>query len=224
MVGREISVVTLGIGSQGGEFATLPVGALSGATQTPQDNARVTETWLQELGDWLQDLGNRIIVPVTTSILLAIGGFVLFKVIFRLPDLSGRWKFTVTYEETAYSKFDGLQVTYQVLLIQEDRKLSGTGEKLSDRGLTQESINYIGKDRSKIQIDGNIRRNFFLRYEVVIHYREEGELRESSTTQRLRQCGRDTMSGCFWSTIANTSGPVRWQRSVSRIDNEPVAH
>ena len=222
-LGRGIAVVTFGIELKRRGFATLPVGVHSGLTRTRKDETKTMQTWFTKIGDWLMELGNRIIVPLTTSIFLALGGFVLFKYILRVRDLSGRWKFTVFYKDTAYSKFEGMEVTYQALLIQEDRKLSGSGEKLSDRGPIQDAKNYVGKDRTKIQIVGNIRHNFFSRDEIVFHYKEEGELRESSTTHRLRQCGQDTMSGRFCTTIANTSGPVRWQRSASGIDNEPVA-
>lgn len=135
----------------------------------------------------------------------------------------GLVNFSVPHTKTLlYSKFEGLQVTYQVLLIQEGLRLSGIGEKLSDRGSKQIAKDYVGVDRPRIHITGNVTHNYFSRDLVVIHYKEDGELPESSTVHRLVHFGRETMSGHFWTTIANTTGPVLWQRSASVIDYEPV--
>ena len=42
------------------------------------------------------------------SLLKILKGF-----LFRLPELSGAWDFTVTYEQTSHPPFQGLQVTWQ---------------------------------------------------------------------------------------------------------------
>lgn len=52
----------------------------------------------------------------------------------------------------------------------------------------------------------------------MLQYKEAGLKRESSTIQRLTICSRDGLGGCFLTTIANTSGPVWWQRIASRDD------
>ena len=46
----------------------------------------------------------------------------------------------MTYENTTLSSFKDLGVTYQVLLIQEGLKLSGSGEKVSEGGTTQARV------------------------------------------------------------------------------------
>ena len=139
------------------------------------------------------------------------------------PDLSGGWKFTVVYEDTARDEFEGLQVTYQVLLYQEGLSLSGHGEKLSDRGPTQDAVDYTGDRRTTIGIRGVIERSYFSSDTVRIHYGEAGRRRGSATFHRLAHCGRDALCGCFRSTIADTSGPAWWQRrgGLDRI-HEPV--
>ena len=140
-----------------------------------------------------------------------------------VPDLTGRWKFTVFYENTANTRFQGLAVTYQVLLMQDDFSLSGHGEKISERGTKQEAINYVGAERTSIEVTGRITRRFFLGDVVAFRYKEAGLRRETSTIQRLVLCSRSALSGCFLTTIADTSGPVRWQAIFSQDDKyEPV--
>ena len=71
-----------------------------------------------------------------------------------VPDLTGRWKFTIYYENTANTKFQGLAVTYQVLMIQDGFNLSGHGEKISERGPTQKALDYVGAQRTSIEVIG----------------------------------------------------------------------
>ena len=114
--------------------------------------------------------------------------------------------------------------TYQALLIREGLDLSGTGEKLSDRGPDVEPVNYDSSRRTGIEIIGTITRNYFSPDTLVIHYREAGRQRESSTLHELEYFDAETMCGCFQSTIADTVGSVWWDRVDGRDGlYEPVA-
>lgn len=131
------------------------------------------------------------------------------------PDLSGSWKFTVRYEDTTLPRYVGMQVTYQVLLIQEGLNLAGSGEKLSERGPNIDGRDYRGDTRSNIQISGTIKRNFFSSDQLTLHYNEMGS-RPSSTVHQMVQCSEGEMlCGCFRSTIADTTGSVWWQHRGS---------
>ena len=217
-----IGVLALKIGG-GRESPTFLIDTLAGQDRAGKSDELNSETWGLKLCSQIREaLVAAAVEALVTVFIFGLGGFIFFKYVFPPPDLSGCWKFTVEYKNTAYSKFSGLQVTYQVLLIQQGLKLSGTGEKLSDRGPTQDAKDYVGKFRTKIQIVGNVTHNFFSRDVVAIHYDEGGDRRESSTVHRLVECSGRNMSGCFWSTIANTSGPVWWERCASSVDYEPV--
>ena len=143
------------------------------------------------------------------SLLKILNGF-----LFRLPELSGAWDFTVTYEQTRHSPFQGLQVTYRALLTQERGKFSGTGEKIFECGPTQPSIEYFGADRVHIRIEEGIvvrKASPYRPAEVHMRYMEEGDERRSSTFLRLICC-KDVMFGSFESTIADTRGAITWRR------------
>jgi len=167
-------------------------------------------------GTWLwkraSSLGGQIVGALVTTVSLSLGYMIFNDYIAPPPDLSGNWKFTVAYEETALAEFKGLQVTYQVLLVQEGLKLTGHGEKLSDRGPTQAAVDYAGDRRTNIRVQGTVARNFFSPDTLLLHYSEAGRRRESATIHRLAQCGREALCGCFRSTIADTSGSVWWRR------------
>ena len=159
-------------------------------------------------------LVSQVVGAFVTTVALSLGFMLFNDFIAPPPDLSGNWKFTVTYENTTLSSFKDLGVTYQVLLIQEGLKLSGSGEKVSEGGTTQDIEHYTGESRrTHIDIVGSIVRNYFSCNVVVLHYKEENEdSRQSSTVHRLVQCSREAMDGRFSSTIADSSGPVWWQR------------
>ncbi len=158
-----------------------------------------------------------------TTITLVFGYLVYNDYIAPVPDMTGRWKFTLVYQNTEDRSFQDLEVTYQILLTQNDLKLLGTGEKLSDRGPSQDKIDYHGDRRTNIEVTGTITRRFFSPDQLVLQYKETGLKRESSTLLRLNVQDNDTLCGCFLTTVADTSGPVGWKRVSSLVGiYEPV--
>lgn len=182
----------------------------------------ISRLWLWFIG-LISSIGDQAVRALMTTVALSVGYMVFNDFIAPVPDMTGSWKFTVVYVNTSNSRFQDLQVTYGVLMTQDGFNLSGHGEKLSDRGPGQVDVNYSGERRTNIEITGRITRRYFSRDVLVLRYKEVGERRESSTIQRVVLCSHDAMGGCFLTTIADTSGPVRWQRLVSREDRyEPV--
>ena len=180
-------------------------------------------TW----GTWIwrhaSSLSNQVVGALVTTVSLSLGYMIFNDYLAPPRDLSGNWKFTVIYEDTALGAFKDLQVTYQVLLVQEGVKLSGHGEKLSDRGPGQDAVDYVGDRRTNIQVRGSITRNYLSRDTLLVHYQEKGRRRDSATVHRLVECGPGMLCGCFRSTIADTTGSVWWERrrGLSRL-YEPV--
>ena len=180
--------------------------------------------WFRRISKPLRTLGGQVVGAAVTTVTLSVGYMFFNDYIAPAPELAGRWKFTVVYEDTGLAEFDGLRVTYEALLIQEGLDLSGTGEKLSDRGPGIEPVDYDSSRRTDIEIMGTITRNYFSLDALVIHYREAGRRRESSTLHELEYFDAETMCGCFESTIADTAGSVWWGRVDDRNGiYEPVA-
>ncbi|MYD92951.1 MAG: hypothetical protein F4Y02_04515 [Chloroflexi bacterium] len=194
-----------------------------------EDESETNVTWLRRRAS---ALGNQVVGAVVTTISLSLGYMVFNDYVAPPPDLSGSWKFTVIYEDTARSEFKDLRVTYQVLLVQDGLGVSGHGEKVSDRGPGGDATDYAGARRTNIEMQGTVTRNYLSRDTLLLHYDEEGRRRDSATVHRLVQCGAGMLCGCFRSTIADTTGSVWWQRRgsldllyepVERPDNCPGA-
>ena len=178
--------------------------------------AGLARRWIGRIGMLMRTLAGQVGAAAVTTASLSVGFMVFNDYIAPVPDLSGRWKFTVVYEDTALPRFEGLKVSYQVLLVREGLDLSGSGEKLSDRGPDVEPADYDSGRGANIEVMGNVTRNYFSPDALVIHYREAGRLRESSTLHELEYFDEDTMCGCFQSTIADTLGSVWWVRAYGR--------
>ena len=174
------------------------------------------ETINSKAREFINYLGMETAAAVCTTVVLAMAFMIFNDYISPPPNLGGRWMFTTQINSTSYIPYENMQVTYQTLIVQDDLQLSGTGEKLSAVGPEFELEQYVGKSRTNIHIDGSIKRNYFSRDELVIHYEEEGGKRNSSTLHQLEHFDPNVMCGCFLSTIADTTGTVWWQRVADR--------
>ena len=143
-------------------------------------------------------------------------GFMLFNdYIAPPPDISGRWKFTINYDDTELTRFKGMQSTYQALIVQEGLSLSGLGEGLSSVGPSVPRENYKPKDRVNIELSGYVKNNFFSPDEFILQYKERGAVRESATLHNVVLSSDGSGCGCFQSTIAATRGLVQWRRMTT---------
>lgn len=177
--------------------------------------------------DWFREkalsLGGEVFRAVVTTLTLGFGFAIFHDYIASPPDLSGHWKLTYRYENTAYSKYRDLNVTYSLFLLQEGLNLRGAAEKLSDRSPTQEAKNYIGEDRVHFDLSGFVTQNYFSSDTVVFHSKEAGLRRPSSTFGNLVIRNENILCGCFKTTIADSSGLIVWQRNTGQNENyEPV--
>ena len=157
------------------------------------------ESVLSGILKWLSVLG----IPVSAVLAL------LWRLLVKTPQLHGSWDITLTYENTKYRPYRSLQVTYRVSLRQAGLELEGPGEKISECGPTQKTKRYYGGERIQIYAKGNVTRKAYLgrRAKAHLNYTEKGDLRKSYTELWL-ECSRDSMAGCFRSSIADTTGPV----------------
>ena len=134
-------------------------------------NSETRDSIMSKLKNGLSTIGSRVLTALITTATLSLGFMMFNDYIAPPPELAGRWTFTVVDEETAFSAFKDLSVTYQTLLIQEGLQLSGSGEKLPDRGPQIDPVDYTNDRRVNIDMVGNISRSYFKPDRVVVHYR-----------------------------------------------------
>ena len=185
----------------------------------------MSETSGPKVKEFINYLGMETAAAICTTVVLAMAFMIFNDYISPPPNLGGRWMFTTQVMDTSYNPYKDMQVTYQALIVQDDLQLRGTGEKLSAKSTKFELEQYVGKARTNITIEGSIKRNYFSRDELVIHYTEDGGKRISSTLHQLEHFDPNVMCGCFLSTIADTTGTVWWQKVVDRkqlVEGEPL--
>ena len=153
----------------------------------------------------------QVIATIIGGIFLAILFFIYKEKINRLPSLSGLWTFKISVESSSYNPYKEMSVSYIVLLIQEGNHMSGTGEKIKDV-MSGKTTEYVGKERVNIEISGYIMQRFFSADECIVHIKETGKLRDSSTLHQLKIMNDSSIDGVFVSTIANSMGRVTWKR------------
>ena len=107
--------------------------------------------------DALKFVGTQSAQSIVGTLSLAVGFMLFNDYVAPPPDLSGRWKFTINYDETELTRFKNMQVTYQALVVQEDLTLSGLGEKMSAVSPTITRENYQPKDRVNVEMSGYIK-------------------------------------------------------------------
>ena len=104
-----------------------------------------------------------------------------------------------------------MELSHVAMLWCEGPRIKGTSEKVSENSSKGE-IEYIGKDRTRGQVEGFIEKRYFSKDKVSLHIIEDGHSRESSHFQKLVIETNDRMIGEFASTAADSEGEVTWQR------------
>jgi hypothetical protein len=155
-----------------------------------------------------------IISSALGGLLLLYIVYIIGKYIFVNPKINGSWVFEIETKQTDYNPYQNMMLRYTVVLIQEGLQLKGSGEKIFEKNKVEE-IEYIGKNRSIIEVSGIINKNLFSKSNVEIHYKEKNEVRESSSIHNVNIQDFNSMSGSFVSTIANQQGKAKWIRRTS---------
>ena len=143
-------------------------------------------------------------------VFIAVIAVVLGMELFRTPSISGMWTFVISVEETEYSPFKHLEITYQAVLIQEGLKIQGNGEKYSEQELGKELYFYSSSGKIPITITGTIIKNFIGPDRVDLQIREEGSLRISIAYHSLTVEDEIKMVGHFNWTASNSAGRSEW--------------
>ena len=143
------------------------------------------EKWIRKAFGFI---GKHAAASIVASVAFSVAFMIFNDYIFPPPSLSGRWKFTVIYEDTR-SQVSGHAGDLSGLLIQEGLHLTGSGR----RSLRGEPYDWSGRvfrrgpgQRSVVR---QHRRNYFSPDELIIHYKEAGARRQESTlheTQNIR--------------------------------------
>ena len=154
-----------------------------------------------------------LLSDLIVGILLVFIFFLYREKISPLPNISGKWYFRTTTEQTIYNPYKNMTIDYDAIILQNGQNIEGTIEKFFENSINGKK-EYIGKDRIHATLRGYIERNYLGKDKIRVHITEKGEERESTSYYELKkECG-DTLNGTFDSTAANSTGTTIWQRII----------
>jgi hypothetical protein len=179
---------------------------------------------------WLEVFNPKDIIKTTAQTIVGtilIGSFfmVASDYIFPPPDLHGRWEFTTSPKYAHSHKHEIMKLTYTIRIFQEGNKFKGIGEKIkaeipeNELGVQSLKEEYVGKARTRIQLEGYIKNNYFSKDRIRVFYTEGGESngpRSTATIQNLYFINDDELEGIFDSTISESMGKVRWTKKPTK--------
>jgi hypothetical protein len=151
-------------------------------------------------------------VTVTAGILLAVIFFIFREFIFKSIDLDGTWVYMQKTSTSEWGPYRGMTLTYLALLAREGNNIYGSAEKILEELSNGEKIEFTGKDRSRVKIEGHFEKRYLSKDKIFIHITEFGEIRGSSTVHTLEKIDENTLKGRFSSTISNQQGNATWIR------------
>ena len=140
--------------------------------------------------------------------------FLLKEHLFALPTVCGVWECKEIINETDYRPYKGMVVYYRIVLLQDNDKIFGTGEKDHEEVSTGSRF-YEGKNRIPLDVSGKIEKRITGSDLIHLHWKEHGERRISTTLHELRVSGSKSsgnMFGKFSTTAANSHGVAGWKR------------
>ena len=160
----------------------------------------------------LADVLNGVVGTLLATAVVAVLVWMWASLRSRCERISGKWWLIANTEHTTYRPYEGMELTYEVMLEKDGLKLSGRGEKIRERVADGKTRDYVGAKRVHIEISGRIARRLVGKGTAEIHIHEQNSRRASTTLHNVT-LDREMMSGEFVSTVAGQKGRVLWTRS-----------
>jgi len=157
---------------------------------------------------------NQILSGVVSALIVALLIFVFKEYIKPPPNFSGVFQIECKTVKTAYNPYLNLKTFYTLVLICDNNSIEGYIEKTKDIESNNSIRTYTGENRSVGEVCGVIKRNYLRGSHASLNIKMYGEKREYTILLYFRRVNADIMHGKFWSTAADSSGDVKWQRSA----------
>ena len=145
-------------------------------------------------------LGWGTLVGAAVTLVTLVGGALgILQALGPPHDLTGKWTIIDKTEQTSYSPYQDLQVTYVVTITQEGTDLSGSGYKSAESGHP-----LFGKAQTPIEIKGKLKG---LRGNSIdAAFTEQGAKRPVAGGFNWKLARDGKWAGTFYSGAADSSG------------------
>lgn len=157
---------------------------------------------------------NQILSGIVATLIAAVLIFIFKEYIKPPPNFSGVFEIECVTLESAYNPYLNLKTFYTLTLICDNNNIEGFVEKTKDVENNNHIRPYTGKHRSNGEVRGVIKRNYLRKNHASLNIKMKGELRSYTILLHFQKVNTDAMNGKFWSTAADSSGDVKWQRSA----------
>lgn len=156
---------------------------------------------------------NQILSGAVATLIAAVLIFIFKEYIKPSPNFSGVFEIECETLKSAYKPYLNLKTFYTLVLICDNNNIEGYIEKTKDVETNNNIRAYTGKHRSIGEVRGVIKRNYLRKNHASLNIKMDGELRCYTILLYFRKVNTGIMHGKFWSTAADSSGDVKWQRS-----------
>ncbi|MCY3673900.1 MAG: hypothetical protein OXH65_05740 [Paracoccaceae bacterium] len=160
-----------------------------------------------------------VAVTFISGVLLAITFFLVREKCFALPKIEGRWFIETRTVKSDYNPYKDMILIFEVMLWREGNLIHGTAEKVHENSASKQG-NYIGKQRTRSEVSGNIEKRYFGVDKVSLHFIDKGPNRDSTTLFELTY-RKSTISGKFDATAGSSNGDVHMRRKRGTYHFQP---
>ncbi len=116
--------------------------------------------------------------------------------------------------ETAYNPFKGMTVYRTIIMFTDGHLIQGTSERTGEINST-DAVEFIGDKRCRGVVVGRIEKNYTRGSVLHLQVVEKGRMRDSTIYFEIPISifeGKGALEGKFYTTAADSSGDVKWQR------------
>lgn len=157
---------------------------------------------------------NQILSGAVATLIAAVLIFIFKEYIKPPPNFSGVFEIECKTLKSAYNPYLNLKTFYTLVLICDNNNIEGFVEKTKDVENNNNIRPYTGKHRSIGEVRGVIKINYLRKNQASLNIKIDGQLRSYTILLNFQKVNTDIMYGKFWSTAADSSGDVKWQRSA----------
>ena len=108
-----------------------------------------------------------IVSSVLSGLILALIIFWTREKYVPLPDIAGRWAVEMHTITSDYDNYRGIKVEYEAILWREGTVVRGTIEKTRETSRAGSTKTYIGKLRTRGNVEGSIQKLYFSKDRVI---------------------------------------------------------
>jgi len=143
-----------------------------------------------------------------------VGGILVYFIVglweYKVDNsfLSGHWIAEFKTINTDYKPYKNMVVKWDLVLVQTENVLKGSGEKFYERS-SKGVVEYTPDNRIYAEIEGVLSFSLFGKNKLTLKMQESGQKRTCNTITKLKIKSNNHLFGTFSTTAASSKGYVK---------------